>query len=80
MSALERLGLARDASHLDVAREVARTCVAMYARTPTGLAPEIAHFPLSGLAKKKGTGELVSGRVWQTLPATSSTAFWTLVP
>ena len=40
----------------DVARELARTCVQMYARTPAGLAPEITHFPLSGLAKRKGGG------------------------
>ena len=54
--ALTRLGMSKDATHLDVARELARTCVQMYLRTPTGLAPEIAHFPLSGLAKRKGEG------------------------
>mmetsp|Transcript_18688 Transcript_18688/g.46545 ORF Transcript_18688/g.46545 Transcript_18688/m.46545 type:complete len:316 (-) Transcript_18688:1614-2561(-) len=56
MRALQRLGMSQHASHLDVARELARTCVQMYARTPTGLAPEIAHFPLSGLVKKRGSG------------------------
>ena len=54
--ALQNLGMSKDATHLDVARELARTCVQMYARTPTGLAPEITHFPLSGLAKRKGGG------------------------
>lgn len=54
--ALQRLGLSKDTTHLDVARELARTCVQMYARTPAGLAPEIAHFPLSGLAKRRGGG------------------------
>ena len=47
--ALARLGFARDAGHLDVAVELARTCVSMYTRVPAGLAPEIAHFPASGL-------------------------------
>ena len=47
--ALARLGFARDAGHLDVAVELARTCVSMYARVPAGLAPEIAYFPASGL-------------------------------
>lgn len=54
--ALKRLGLPEAATHLDVARELLRTCVQMYMRTPTGLAPEITHFPLSGLAKRKGAG------------------------
>lgn len=54
--ALERLGFARDAGHLDVAVELARTCVSMYTRTPAGLAPEIAHFPASGL-NAGGAGE-----------------------
>ena len=48
--------MSRDATHLDVARELARTCVQMYARTPTGLAPEIVHFPLSGLVQKPRPG------------------------
>ena len=54
--ALERLGFARDAGHLDVAVELARTCFSMYTRTPAGLAPEIAHFPASGL-NAGGAGE-----------------------
>ena len=54
--ALERLGFARDAGHLDVAVELARTCVSMYTRVPAGLAPEIAHFPASGL-RAGGAGE-----------------------
>ena len=29
---------------LAIARELMRTCYEMYARTPTGLAPEIVHF------------------------------------
>jgi hypothetical protein len=33
-----------DAPDLEVAAELAATCYALYARTPTGLAPEIAHF------------------------------------
>ena len=49
LAALARLGFARDAGHLDVAVELARTCVSMYTRVPAGLAPEIAHFPASGL-------------------------------
>ena len=54
--ALERLGFKRDAGHLDVAVELLRTCVSMYTRTPAGLAPEIAHFPASGL-RAGGAGE-----------------------
>ena len=54
--ALERLGFKRDAGHLDVAVELLRTCVSMYTRTPAGLAPEIAHFPASGLTAG-GAGE-----------------------
>ena len=58
--ALRHLGFSGNATHLDVARELARTCVQMYARTPTGLAPEIAHFPLSGLGRRGGRGETTS--------------------
>ena len=47
--ALNRLGLDANATHLDVARELARTCVQTYARMPTGLAPEIAHFLVPGV-------------------------------
>ena len=47
--ALDRLGLDANATHLDVARELARTCVQTYARMPTGLAPEIAHFLVPGV-------------------------------
>lgn len=47
--ALNRLGLDANTTHLDVARELARTCVQMYARMPTGLAPEIAHFLVPGV-------------------------------
>ena len=54
--ALERLGFSRDAGHLDVAVELCRTCVEMYRRVPTGLSPEIAHFPASGL-KEGGVGD-----------------------
>jgi|AntAceMinimDraft_1070359.scaffolds.fasta_scaffold06920_3 hypothetical protein len=58
--ALLRLGMPTHATHLDVARQLARTCVQMYARTPAGLAPEITHFPASGLAKRKADGGLVA--------------------
>lgn len=47
--ALNRLGLDANTTHLDVARELARTCVQTYARMPTGLAPEIAHFLVPGV-------------------------------
>ena len=57
--ALARLGFARDAGHLDVAVELARTCIAMYTRVPAGLAPEIAHFPASGLRAGGAGGERV---------------------
>jgi mannosyl-oligosaccharide alpha-1,2-mannosidase len=33
-----------DAPDLEVARQLAHTCYQLYRRTPTGLAPEIAHF------------------------------------
>lgn len=58
--ALRHLGFSGNATHLDVARELARTCVQMYARTPAGLAPEIAHFPLSGFGRRGGRGETTS--------------------
>jgi len=47
--ALDRIGLHANATHLDVARELARTCVQTYARMPTGLAPEIARFLVPGV-------------------------------
>ena len=57
--ALERLGFSRDATHLDVARDLARTCVQMYALSPTRLAPEIAHFPDANLASGRAGREKV---------------------
>ena len=53
--ALAKLGFSENATHLDVAIELARTCVSMYTSSPTGLAPEITHFPASGL-KEGGKG------------------------
>ena len=47
-AALARLGLPASTTHLDIARELARTCVQMYARTSTGLAPEMVHFAAEG--------------------------------
>ena len=59
--ALRHLGFSGNATHLDVARELARTCACRcIARTPTGLAPEIAHFPLSGFGRRGGRGETTS--------------------
>ena len=37
-------GAAGEDDDLAIARELMRTCYEMYARTPTGLAPEIVHF------------------------------------
>ena len=33
-----------DESHLKLGKELMETCYEMYARMPTGLSPEIAHF------------------------------------
>ena len=37
-------GKSGEPDDLAIARDLMRTCYEMYARTPTGLAPEIAHF------------------------------------
>lgn len=36
-----------DASHLELAKELAYTCYQMYARMPTKLSPEITYFNLA---------------------------------
>ncbi|KAI8518400.1 Endoplasmic reticulum mannosyl-oligosaccharide 1,2-alpha-mannosidase [Branchiostoma belcheri] len=40
-----------DASHLDLSKELAKTCYRMYADMPTGLSPEIAYFNIKDPGK-----------------------------
>ncbi|CAH1271786.1 MAN1A2 [Branchiostoma lanceolatum] len=40
-----------DASHLELAKELAKTCYQMYADMPTGLSPEIAYFNINNPGK-----------------------------
>ena len=47
--------------HLQLAKELMRTCYAMYASSPTGLAAEVSDFDASGAIRPAASGWLANG-------------------